>query len=283
MGYGNSARCGSALWADRHFGRGGRVGRSVRSGAQPSRRQLGPTRFRGSRRQAVCDHRLRLLIPQQLAATPTATRQVRAMWRGWLRSRCGVDPLSGRLVTRTGARMHDPRVLLDPATEAVRKLARRGYELDLGQLDKLLTQRTSAIQRIDNARGEGKQVANQVQAKARAGEDVVELRERARALKTEIQQTEEQHRRFDADLQDFLLGIPNLPDDRLPDGDSDEFAVEVRTWGDTAAFDFEAADHGGIGERLGIFDFPRATKLAGPRFAILKGPGAQLERAIATF
>ncbi|MGH3857152.1 MAG: serine--tRNA ligase, partial [Pseudonocardiaceae bacterium] len=66
--------------------------------------------------------------------------------------------------------MHDPRVLLDPATEAVRKLARRGYELDLGQLDKLLTQRTSAIQRIDNARGEVKQVANQVQAKARAGE-----------------------------------------------------------------------------------------------------------------
>ncbi|MGA9312318.1 MAG: serine--tRNA ligase [Pseudonocardiaceae bacterium] len=179
--------------------------------------------------------------------------------------------------------MHDPRVLLDPTTEAVRKLARRGYELDLEQLDKLLTQRTSAIQRIDNARGEAKQVANQVQAKARAGEDVVELRERARALKTEIQQTEEQHRQFEADLQDFLLGIPNLPDDRLPDGNSDEFAVEVRTWGDTTAFDFEAADHVDIGERLGIFDFPRATKLAGPRFAILKGPGAQLERAIATF
>jgi seryl-tRNA synthetase len=179
--------------------------------------------------------------------------------------------------------MHDPRVLLDPATEAVRKLARRGYELDLGQLDKLLTQRTSAIQRIDHARREAKQVANQVQAKARAGEDVVELRERARALKTEIQQTEDQHRQFEADLQDFLLGIPNLPDDRLPDGNSDEFAVEVRTWGDIPTFDFEVADHVDIGERLGIFDFPRATKLAGPRFAILKGPGAQLERAIAAF
>ncbi|MGH3782532.1 MAG: serine--tRNA ligase, partial [Pseudonocardiaceae bacterium] len=131
--------------------------------------------------------------------------------------------------------MHDPRVLLDPATEAVRKLARRGYDLDLGQLDKLLTQRTLAIQRIDNARGEAKQVANEVQAKARAGEEVAELRDRARALKTEIQQTEEQHRRFDADLQEFLLDIPNLPDDRLPDGDSDECAVEVRTWGDTSS------------------------------------------------
>ncbi|MDQ3762330.1 MAG: serine--tRNA ligase [Actinomycetota bacterium] len=179
--------------------------------------------------------------------------------------------------------MHDPRVLLDPATGAVRKLARRGYELDLGQLEKLLAQRTSAIQRIDQARAEAKQVANEVQAKARAGEDVTDLRERARALKSAIQETEEQHRQFEADLQEFLLGIPNLPDDRLPDGDSDEFAIEVRTWGNRPTFDFDPADHVEIGERLGIVDFTRATKLAGPRFAVLKGAGAQLERAITTF
>lgn len=179
--------------------------------------------------------------------------------------------------------MHDPRVLLDPATEAVRKLARRGYQLDLEQLEKLLTQRTSAIQHIDQARAESKQVANEVQKKARAGEDVTALRDRARALKAEIQESEEQHRQFEADLQEFLLGIPNLPDDRLPDGNSDEFAVEVRKWGNPPAFDFEPADHVDIGERMGIFDFPRATKLAGPRFAVLKGTGAQLERAIAAF
>jgi seryl-tRNA synthetase len=179
--------------------------------------------------------------------------------------------------------MHDPRVLLNPATEAVRKLARRGYALDLGQLEKLLTQRTSAIQNIDNARAEVKQVASEVQAKAKTSDDATELRERARALKTEIQQAEEAHRQFEADLQGFLLDIPNLPDDRLPEGNSDEAAVEVRTWGDRQAFDFEPADHVDIGERLGIFDFPRSTKLAGPRFAVLKGAGAQLERAIAAF
>lgn len=179
--------------------------------------------------------------------------------------------------------MHDPRVLLDPATEAVRKLARRGYQLDLELVEKLLSQRSSAIQRVDKARAESKQVASEVQAKARAGEDVTELRERARALKVEIQLVDERHRQVDADLQEFLLGVPNLPDDRLPDGNSEEFAVEVRTWGDPPAFDFDPADHVDIGERLGILDFPRATKLAGPRFAVLKGAGAQLERAIATF
>lgn len=179
--------------------------------------------------------------------------------------------------------MHDPRVLLAPAVEAVRKLARRGYELHLEQLEKLLAQRNAVIQQVDKARAESKQVASEIQAKARAGEDVTEMRERARMLKSEIQECEERHRQFESDLHEFLLGIPNLPDDRLPDGNSDEFAVEVRKWGNPPAFDFDPADHVDIGERLGIFDFPRATKLAGPRFAVLKGVGAQLERAITAF
>jgi seryl-tRNA synthetase len=179
--------------------------------------------------------------------------------------------------------MHDPRVLLDPATEAVRKLARRGYQLHLEQLEKLLTQRNAVIQQVDRARAEAKQVASEVQAKARAGADVTTLRERARVLKSEIHDAEERHRLFESDLHEFLLGIPNLPDDRLPEGNSDEFAVEVRTWGNPPAFDFDPADHVDIGERLRIFDFPRATKLAGPRFAVLKGVGAQLERAISAF
>jgi seryl-tRNA synthetase len=179
--------------------------------------------------------------------------------------------------------MHDPRGLLDPATEAVRKLARRGFHLDLEQLNKLVAQRTMAIQRIDKARTEAKQVATEVQTTAKSGGDVTKLRERARALKSVIQQTEEAHRHFEADLTEFLLGVPNLPDDRLPDGDSEAFAVEVRTWGSLPAFDFDPSDHVDIGERLGIFDFPRATKLSGPRFAVLRGVGAQLERAISTF
>lgn len=139
------------------------------------------------------------------------------------------------------------------------------------------------IQQVDRARAESKQVASEVQATARAGADVTTLRDRARVLKSEIHESEERHRLFEADLHEFLLGIPNLPDDRLPEGNSDEFAVEVRTWGNPPAFDFDPADHVDIGERLGIFDFPRATKLAGPRFAVLKGVGAQLERAISAF
>jgi seryl-tRNA synthetase len=179
--------------------------------------------------------------------------------------------------------MHDPRVLLDPATDAVRKLGRRGFVLDLEQLDKLFAQRNHTIQAADDARAESNRVAKEVGAAAKRGEDVTALREQARELKTRIQELEERQRQFETELQELLLTIPNLPSDELPDGNSEEFAEEVRSWGNPPAFDFEPADHVDIGERLGIFDFTRATKLSGPRFAVVKGVGARLERALAQF
>ncbi|MGH3734669.1 MAG: serine--tRNA ligase [Micromonosporaceae bacterium] len=177
--------------------------------------------------------------------------------------------------------MHDARVLLDPATDAVRKLARRGHDLDLDHLEKLLSQRNSAIRSVDESRAESKRIANEVRAAAKSGQDTSALVARARELKTQIQRTEEQQRQYDTELRTHLLEIPNLPEDRCPDGDSDEFAVEIRKEGTPPIFDADPADHVDIGERLGLFDFTRATKLSGPRFAVLTGLGAALERALA--
>ena len=179
--------------------------------------------------------------------------------------------------------MHDPRVLLDPATDAVRRLARRGYQLDLDKLGSLLGQRNATIGEVESARAESRRVAQEVQATAKRREDAGELVERGRALKGQIAAGERRQQQLDDELQTLLLGIPNLPEDRCPDGDSEDFAVEIRRWGDLPVFGFEPADHAAIGERLGIFDSARATKLSGPRFAVLKGIGAQLERAIAQY
>jgi seryl-tRNA synthetase len=177
--------------------------------------------------------------------------------------------------------MHDPRVLLDPATDAVRRLTRRGYQLDLDKLGSLLSGRNSAIGEVESARAESKRIAQEVRATAKRGEDTGELVERGRALKAQIAAGEHRQQQLDDELRALLLEIPNLPEDRCPDGDSEDSAAEIRRWGDPPVFDFEPADHAAIGERLGIFDFARATKLSGPRFAVLKGAGAQLERAIA--
>jgi seryl-tRNA synthetase len=114
--------------------------------------------------------------------------------------------------------MHDPRVLLDPATEAVRKLARRGYQLDLAELDKLLSQRNATIRQVDDARAESKRIAGEVRDAGKRGVDTAPLVERARALKAQITDSEHEQRRLDEELRVFLLGIPNLPEDRSPDG-----------------------------------------------------------------
>ena len=176
--------------------------------------------------------------------------------------------------------MHDPRVLLDPATDAVRKLARKGYALDLSALDKLLSGRNAAIQRGDEARADAKRVAQSVKG-ASAGERQA-LVERARELKTTVAVADEEQKALDAELQDLLLGIPNLPLDELPDGTSDADAEVMRLWGERQAIP-EPLDHVDLGERLGILDLARATKLSGPRFVVLRGKGAKLDRALARY
>jgi seryl-tRNA synthetase len=179
--------------------------------------------------------------------------------------------------------MHDPRLLLDPATDAVRKLARRGFTLELPALDKLFSQRTAVIGQTDESRAESNRLAKEVGAAARRGEDVSELRNRAKEVKARVQDLEEQQRTLAAELEEVMLGIPNLPSDDLPDGRTDDDAELVHTWGEPPTFDFEPADHVTIGEKLGIFDFPRATKLSGSRFTVTRGAGARLERALTTF
>lgn len=177
--------------------------------------------------------------------------------------------------------MHDPRVLLDPETDAVRKLARRGYALDTAALDKLLSARNGAIQRGDEARAESKRVANAV--KGAAAEERPALVERARELKAVAVAADEDQRAHDRELQELLSGIPNLISDDAPDGATDDDARLVRSWGELPGFDFTPRDHVDLGEGLGILDFARATKLSGPRFAVLRGRGAALERALARY
>jgi seryl-tRNA synthetase len=179
--------------------------------------------------------------------------------------------------------MHDPRLLLDPATDAVRKLARRGFTLDLVALEKLFSERTAVIGQADESRAESNRVAKEIGAAAKRGEDVTAIKENARALKARVQELEERQRQLAAELDEVMLGIPNLPSDDLPDGKTDEDAEQVSVWGEPRTLDFAAKDHVELGESLGIFDFQRATKLSGSRFSVTRGAGARLERAIATF
>ncbi|MBN1170948.1 MAG: serine--tRNA ligase [Micromonosporaceae bacterium] len=177
--------------------------------------------------------------------------------------------------------MHDARALLELGADAVRRLARRGYQLDLSALDDLLSRRNKSIQRVDELRSESKRVASEVQRLARQGGETAALKDRARQIKDETRALETEQEHLAAQLRDVLLNVPNLPLDAAPDGDSDADAVEVRRRGTPPSFGFEPKDHVDLGEALGILDFAHATKLSGPRFSIARGAGAALERGLA--
>lgn len=178
--------------------------------------------------------------------------------------------------------MHDARALIDMGDEAVRRLARRGYTLDLSSLESLQSRRNQSIGIADELRSESKSVAAGVQKAATSGGDTSALKDQARKLKEQIREAEAEQERIQEELTQFLLTIPNLPADEAPDGDSEDFAVEQRRVGNPPAFSFEPKDHVDLGEGMGILDFGRATKLSGPRFSVLRGVGAALERALVT-
>src|SRR6476469_4928324 len=99
--------------------------------------------------------------------------------------------------------MHDPRMLLDPTTDAVRKLARRDYHLDVARLETMLSHRNAAIHELDEARAESKRLAAEIGSAAKRGGDVTAPRDRAKELKSQIHVLEERQRELDEQLQEL--------------------------------------------------------------------------------
>jgi seryl-tRNA synthetase len=177
--------------------------------------------------------------------------------------------------------MHDARTLIDLGDEAARRLARRGYTLDLATIEDLFTRRNSSIQSAEELRAESKKVSQEVGRIAKTGGDARELIDLARQLKEQVRTIEEEEQKVETELRETLLTIPNFPAEDVPDGPSEEFNVEVRRHGTPPSFPFAPKDHVDLGEAMGIFDFGRAAKLSGSRFSVTRGAGAVLERALA--
>jgi seryl-tRNA synthetase len=110
-----------------------------------------------------------------------------------------------------------------------------------------------------------------------------EERARLNALRAQVRAGEAKLAELDARLQDLLLYVPNPPHPSVPEGRDSSGNVTVRTWGAPPAFPFEPVPHYELGERLGIFDWERAAKISGARFAVLRGEGARLQRALITW
>lgn len=182
--------------------------------------------------------------------------------------------------------MHDPRTLMELGDGAVKALARRGYELDVDTLAGLMSRRATTLDLAGKLRAEANRLAKQNRG-PRGGHDSTgpgdqQSHQSAKLLKERIARLEEEQRQIEGELSEFLLAVPNLPHEQIPDG-GEQDAREVRRVGQVPQFDFEPKDHVALGERMGILDFKRAGKLSGARFSVARDAGAALERALASF
>lgn len=178
--------------------------------------------------------------------------------------------------------MLDPKLLRNEPLQAAELLKRRGFELDVQQLDALEQERKQAqseAQRLQTERNSRSKMIGKAKA---AGDDIT-------PLLAEVDDLGQQHKQAEARLAEvldtlnaFALNVPNLAQDDVPQGQTEDDNREVLKWGDLPKFDFEAKDHVDLGESLGM-DFETAAKISGARFVTLIGPLAKLQRALTQF
>ncbi|MDE0112430.1 MAG: serine--tRNA ligase [Albidovulum sp.] len=181
--------------------------------------------------------------------------------------------------------MHDIRRIRDRPKEFDSALARRGFEPVARAVLKIDTERRKKIRSAEIAQAE-RNAASSAIGKAKSIGDQAEF-ERLRSVvagkRAEISTLEDEASAANAELEEFLLGIPNLPASDVPDGDDESSNLEIRSWGKPRTLDFEPAPHHEIlAVRKGM-DLETAAKISGTRFMLLSGAIAKLHRALAQF
>ncbi|HEX2676817.1 MAG TPA: serine--tRNA ligase [Polyangiales bacterium] len=181
--------------------------------------------------------------------------------------------------------MLDLRYVVEHLDEARAALARRSETAakSLDPIAALAARRSQVIVRLQALREE-KNEANAAMAKLdKQGDEFKARRDSLKRISEETKTLEAEERNVQAEVEAALLGVPNLPAANIPDGKSADDNREVRVWGKKPELAFKAKDHVDLGVALGIFDFDRGAKLSGARFSVLRGRGAQLERALMMF
>lgn len=161
-----------------------------------------------------------------------------------------------------------------------RALRRRGDVASLDELVRLAKERKEAIHAKEKLQVE-RNTANEAMKKA-TPEERERNRERLRAIGDEVKGLEAKQREVEEKLDALALVVPNVPRDDVPQGKDEHGNVEVRKVLTPRVIE-NAKDHVDIATRLGMLDVERAVKISGARFAFLKGAGARLERALASF
>lgn len=183
--------------------------------------------------------------------------------------------------------MLDPKLLRTDLDAVAEKLAVKGYTLDKAHYTSLENRRKQADVESQDLLAERKRVSKKIGELVQSGMSPQDAKAQVdielQRIAENIQRATDEAAAVQAELNDLLMSIPNVPHESVPVGASEDDNIEVLSWGEQRQFDFEPKDHVDVGEGLGQLDFETATKITGSRFAVMRGGIARLHRALVQY
>ncbi|MFL0797916.1 MAG: serine--tRNA ligase [Cellvibrionaceae bacterium] len=179
--------------------------------------------------------------------------------------------------------MLDPKLLRNDIDAVATALQKRGYTLEVTHINALEEARKSLQVKTEELQAERNSRSKSIGKAKAAGEDIQPLLAEVSKLGDDLDAAKAEYQKVQEELNAVLYGIPNVPDAEVPEGKDEDDNVEVRKWGEPKSFDFEVKDHVDLGAGLGGLDFETASKIAGSRFAVMRGQVAKLHRALIQF
>ncbi len=162
-------------------------------------------------------------------------------------------------------------------------LKNRGSDLTLDEFSKLDEERREILGEVEALKNKRNSESAEIAKLKKAKEDASELIKAMGEVSAKIKELDEKLAAVDEKIKYIQMTIPNKLSDTTPIGKSEDENVEIRRWGEPRKFDFEPKSHWEIGEKLGILDFERGSKLSGSRFVLYRGGAARVERALINF
>ena len=179
--------------------------------------------------------------------------------------------------------MLDVRFLRENIEFVEKRLASRGESQDLSLFRGLDGERRSLLGETEDMKARRNRESAEIGKLRKEGVDASERMEAVRNLGERIKANDDRLKSIENELKTFLLTVPNIPHDSVPEGEDEGANEVVRTWGEKPGTPFSPVPHWDLGESLGILDLPRASRMSGARFSVLTGAGALLERALISF
>jgi seryl-tRNA synthetase len=179
--------------------------------------------------------------------------------------------------------MLDVKLLREDLPRVKERMATRGAAINWDEFVSLDRERREALANLERLKEKKNRLSGEIGRMKKSGVDTAPLMREVEEVSAAVRQCEPVLPELEDRFERFMLSLPNLPHPEVPIGKDAHDNREIRRWGEPKEFDFPVKSHWEIGEELDILDFARAAKIAGARFALYKGAGAQLERALINF